>query len=314
MKTIGRIITVLLVVFLLAFVSSMLYLNLYGKDFLKETLTEALDQPVEFQKIVFKPPFVFHLINFNIGEDITANRVEVYPHFNSFFSDEISINRLVLKEANITINEEPDVNAEAMVLNVTEVLNVTAIPTPESLKKKDDSDKKATIQLLVLETSTINYTDKKNPDGISFSLNNVDLEAQNIVVPRLDEDVYFTLTSMLNTERKELNGGRVNAEGWLNWGKRNMQSTLNVQGRKLKDALNVVLTSTDNDLKVEGEIKLKDFGIEIPDEDGEDQSLKNFLSDVLSTVGIDVGAKFNFMTKMDAFEITNVAFKGSIVP
>ncbi len=316
MKFIGRIITVIATFILIAFLGAMFYFNVYGKDFLTKSLTEAFGHPVEFESIVVKPPFVFHLINFNMGENIKANRVDIYPRFSSFFGSAFSINRLVLKEAVINFVEESfsaqDMFNPQTVLEPQVLLDEDA-PKPQPIVPRKITDTSGTsilLQHLFFENSTVNY---KGAGGLSFTLTNVELDAQNIMLPELDKDVFFKLTSILHAERKQLNNGRVIAEGWLNWNLRNMQATLKVQDKKQKDALTAILSSKDNELAVKGEIVIKDFGIQIKDEEGEDKSIQNLLSDVLSTVGIDVGAKFNFVTQMDNFEITNVVFSGSIV-
>lgn len=308
MKIIGRIITAFLILCILSLAGFMIYFNFYGKELVRNILTKAFDQPVKFDRIIYKPPFVFHIINFELGDMVKANRVDVHPQIISLFGKQPSFDTVVLKEAEIRYEQN---------LAVTDVLNVTAIPAPEGVEREarwpnDKVGKSVGIRRFLLEGATLHYKDQ-TLEGIVFTLKNLEVDAQNIVFPGLDSDVYFRLSSVLKSDQRRLDDGRVKAEGWFNWDKRNMQATLNIQDKKQRDALNVVLRSHENDLKVVGEIKIKDFGIEIADDQGEYKPIQNLMSDMLSSVGINVGAKFQFSTHMDDFELTDVHFKGSIV-
>ena len=308
MKIIGRIISVCFLLFLIGSVGTALYLNAYGTQLFQELLSSAFKRQVSFSKLIFKPPFAFHMVDLNIESLLKANRVDVYPNFNSFFSQKITIDRVILNNVEFVIRRQQiDIlKAQSEAEEIKEMVD-------SALNTISRSTKSMRIQEMIVRGGKMIYTDHRKDKSLDFTLHNMDVSAQNISLPQSDEDLFIQLSGMLQTEQKKLNGGSVRVDGWVNWNRRNAQLTLNVADRKQKNALKAVLTSSNNDMKVEGDLLVKNFGVpeEVKKEEGS-KPLESVMTSVLSTVGVDVGAKFVFNTKMDDFEIENVTFNGTL--
>jgi hypothetical protein len=323
MKILGRIITVLFSLSIILILGMTIYFNVYGKSHAQKVLSTAFKQPVNFDRIIFRLPFSFHLVNFSVEPYVSATRVDIYPYFNSFFTKDTSINTLVFQDAIINIKRVKPFEKKS-----DEVDDETSYETNEEQvevesKNKDikegsttetlDTKKKVVIQNLKVKNSTVHYADTTKTNPLVFTLNKFELDMQSITLPNLNENVFFNVSSVLQAGRKELDGGSARADGWINWGKRDMQANIKVLDPKQKDALNASLVANNNVLDVNGEILIKNFGIDVQSKEGKTKSIQNLVSDMLSTVGIDIGAKFKFQTQMDDFKITDVSFTGSIV-
>ena len=72
--------------------------------------------------------------------------------------------------------------------------------------------------------------------------------------------------------------------------------------------------SRNNDMDVQGELTIRDIFHGEAGHQAKSQSsnVNQLVMDSLSTMGLEIGARFHFKTKMDDFRVTAVSFEGNV--
>jgi len=66
-------------------------------------------------------------------------------------------------------------------------------------------------------------------------------------------------------------------------------------------------------MQVAGEVKFQSILMGMKKTDTEASAVNDLLSSVLSSSGVEIGAKFSFNSKMDNFRPEKVSFSGNVV-
>jgi len=163
---------------------------------------------------------------------------------------------------------------------------------------------------VVVNGGAYSYTGRgENP--LRFRVENIRLEAGNILIPLASVHTNFKFWGRLAQEKNPLSGSRVESSGWVDWVKKDMEGTLQVVDPSGHAGLTARAVSSNNDMTVTGDLKMTSLPSVAQSADA--AAVNELISGVLSAAGVEIGAKFSFKTKMDDLQISNIAFSGKVI-
>ncbi len=166
------------------------------------------------------------------------------------------------------------------------------------------------ITRLVVTGGTYSYVGG-GEDPLRFRVENIRLEAGNILIPLAPAHANFKFWGRLAQEKNPLSGSRVESSGWVDWVKKDMEGTLQVVEPGGHAGLTAQAVSRNNDMTVTGDLKMT--SLPSVAQSKEATAVNELISGVLSAAGVEIGAQFSFKTKMDDLQISNVAFSGKVI-
>ena len=163
---------------------------------------------------------------------------------------------------------------------------------------------------LIVNGGTYSYVGQgENP--LRFRVENIRLEAGDILVPLASVHTNFQFWGRLAQEKNPLSGSRVESSGWVDWAKKDMEGTLQVVDPSGHAGLTAQAVAENNDMTVTGDLKMT--SLPAVTQFGDATAVNALISGVLSAAGVEIGAKFSFKTKMDDLQISNIAFSGKVI-
>ena len=163
---------------------------------------------------------------------------------------------------------------------------------------------------VIVNDGTYSYTGRgENP--LRFRVEDIRLEAGNILIPLASVHTDFKFWGRLAQEKNPLSGSRVESSGWVDWAKKDMEGTLQVVDPGGHAGLTARAVSKNNDMTVNGDLKMTSLPSVTRSTDA--TAINELISGVLSSAGVEIGAKFSFKTKMDDLQISNIAFSGKVI-
>lgn len=169
------------------------------------------------------------------------------------------------------------------------------------------------IKQLIINAGQYHYVDRSK-DSLQFRVEDIHLAAQDILVPLAPGRIPFNFTGRLAQENNPLNDSQVQGGGWLDWINRDMEGTLQVTDSSGHIGLHARAVSENNNMSVMGGLNIGGTSSSSRTESpaGIAAQMKNIIFDALAIAGVDVEAKFSFTTKMDNFQIGNIAFSSTV--
>ncbi len=96
-----------------------------------------------------------------------------------------------------------------------------------------------------------------------------------------------------------------------------MDGQLRILEKSGRAGLNARLVSKNNLMRVKGDLQLSRFLTSVKKETSREskksESVDKIIFGALSSLNVDIGAKFSFETKMDDFRLSKVAFSGNVM-
>lgn len=309
-------ITLLLVVFSF-FICSAIYIRFQGKTLLKQALKQTFPS-VTIQDISYHFPFSFQIQNLRVKDVFQSERVDVQFDLGSILSREINIASLHLYKPVLNIIKEKYlVKGDRGRGNKGDAFfKKGSFAAPEALQnnQQEESFFSLAVDHLTASQAEIHYQEHLEDDKFSFGLTNVQLNVRNLSFPLKPESTEFQVVGQLSKPGNPLNGSQVKADGWVNIVKRDMKVSFEVVEETGFVALKAEAVSENNDMFVQGDATFKNFFSELQDQNGEkeDALILDVVSGILSSLGVEIGTKFSFRTKMDDFQIRNISLAGNI--
>ena len=172
---------------------------------------------------------------------------------------------------------------------------------------------KIDIQQWTVKNGRFQYAQEFNGSDFSFQLEEIYLEAGNLVLPLEPMKTPFHFWGRLVKEGNPLSGSKVDGSGWADFVTKDMEGRLQIVGVDGRAALTAGVSAQNNDMTVQGDLKVSG----LPLGAGKDfvagtSAVGNLISGVLSSMGVEIGAKFSFKTKMDDFQVSNISFSGQV--
>lgn len=328
MKSFRKIFICIIIFFLLSLGIINIFLFLKGKEILSARLSQATGREIKLDKIRFKLPFAIYINGLMIDGLSPAKETLIKLGFSNIFRSEFVIKRLVLRQSTLLIvrNQngqtmlkglKPIGDSQTLPLDVNMNRPPAAFPiTSSDLKKK--TSPRLVIQDIIFEKGELEFIDEKVAgDQEAFKLKQAKLEhltirIKDVILPLESKAVTFSVKGMLSLPDYGVKNKLVKANGWVNVIKKDMKGELSVSEDDENASLQTQLVSNNNELKVNGNIKVSNFLKGFPKKD-KGESMDGMIFGALSSMGVEMGLDFSFVTKMDQPELTNVSFKGNVV-
>lgn len=329
MKILKRFLIVFAVLLVVFFIGASIYVKAYGKAFVEEALTNALEKNVVLGKASYSFPFGFRAQNIRIAqssevggffeaEDIVAQlSPETIYQGQLIFDSVVFIKPLIV----IKNTKEPEDTTEERIRRHGVVIppDQTALPTAGDVgdvKESQDANGPVEVRIkqFVLKQGRLEYTSGPADKDFSFGLEDVWLKAGNLVFPLKPGRTDFSISGRLVKEGNPLSGSSIEGRGWVDAANRDMEAKIEVVEKDGSVGMIVEAVAIDNNMDVSGEIRVRDllFGAD-KQASSKDSAINDLILGALSSAGVEIGAKFAFKTKMDNFHLEQVSFSGSVM-
>ncbi len=177
--------------------------------------------------------------------------------------------------------------------------------------------RKIDIQQWTVKNGRFQYAREFNGSDFSFQLEEISLEAGNLVLPLEPMRMPFHFWGRLVKEGNPLSGSKVDGSGWADFVTKDMEGRLQIVGVDGRAALTADVAAHNNDMTVQGDLKVSGLplgggSLGAGKDSAGTSAVGNLISGVLSSMGVEIGAKFSFKTKMDDFQVSNISFSGQV--
>jgi len=200
---------------------------------------------------------------------------------------------------------------DLVIVDVMTAKEVSTQFSPESIWTfLSTPDQEWKISKLQIRKGSVEYF-KSLDYKFAFSLENVFLTAEDIIFPLKPVHTNFHLTGILDKDKFPLSGSRVEGAGWIDLIQKDMSSRFKVLEKDDRAGLTANIVSKNNQMRVEGDIQVRNLSF-TPETETQEESVQNMIFGALSSMGVAIGAKYSFETKMDDFKISNISFSGNV--
>ena len=314
MKFLGRIFIGFILLILLVGILSTIYLKLYGKKAIVAALRSSFKTTVDIDDVYYHFPLGVTAYNISVNNTFKAQAVSAQINFDSILSKKLSLRNLILIRPEVIVHQTKHESPSDAAQNQPASAPAPTTNFPEEVKSKTiNHSVPVYIKKIVIENGQIKYSNEDENNNFKFQLENVQLRADHFVYPFTSMQTDFQLSGRLAKDKSPLSGGLVKSSGWVNVAARDMEATLEVKEVDQKGGLWANLFSRANRMTVQGDLKVKNLMMKSSKHpDSQMASLNDVVSGMLSSMGLEIGAKFSFETKMDQFELNNVSFTGNV--
>jgi len=274
---------------------------MYGRDFLRKALISSLQRQVEFDRLSYHFPLGIKAENFRIENEIFVKELIVQFNLESLLKRHIILSDVTLYQPLIKITQGFKAKSD---------FNENGGQSQNSQDIKIKEKPQININKISIIDGKIQYIKSLDHNARHYLFHDVKLTARSVVLPLISQKTTFHVHAFLAGDGQLFSGSGLEGHGWIDFVQKNMQVDVRINQKERNIILLASLISHDNEMLVEGEIKvhnvrLNKSKIKIAQIDSEE---------IFPMIhkGVDVVSKFSFRTKMDDFQLTQIAFKGSV--
>ena len=259
--------------------------SIYGLGITKKIIKRVSQKPIEVNSVGYQFPIGVVLRDISLKDDFTVSKLVIQINPRTFFSNDIYLYSVSLKQPVISI--------------------------PKELLLKLDN-RSLMISKLKIINGNIRYVDKELGNNL-FVLSGLNLTLKDVTLPALDRDMPYKLTSNLSFDKVFINNQYFISDGWLNIADKNMAAKIKINHWDRMAVLSADVVSKNNVLDVTADVSAREI-LQTVQKKGlfEKKSQDQSLFSKLSTLDADVMVQFLFRTKMDQPTIEKIKFKGSV--
>lgn len=326
MKVLKRFLVILSVFIAVVFIGLNVFLWLEGKHILEDKFSSALRRVVRIESISFQPPLALKIRQVSIDGISPAESVEIELDLRQLYKRELLVPHVRIVRPVISIEQGADGAIhvfEASGGDGTKIIGTVNTqqvftPQPNENTPQQNTDIKILVDNLIVEGGIVEFTNSSQEASGAFTvkrarLNNVNIFIQKLSFPLMSDPVNYDLSAVMSIEGSPFSGDVLQSRGWINIIKKDMEGTVKITEPNGKAGLAADLVSKDNDMSVKGSINIPSFRLLASGNDETSSNVNKVVSDTLSSLGVGLGAQFSFQTKMDDFQIKNIAFSGNII-
>ena len=324
-------IIIILTAFILAVVAVHLvvfiFLNVKGKDILKDYVRKQFTAEAELDSVSFRFPFTVVVKNFKC-DDLAFSKADVSLGLFNPFNRSISLSKVYIDKLNFKIKIEKD-KVSVTPFFVKPITQTEVQPAPaEETKTTPPSEKtkQKTISIkigkLLISNASAQVSDLTKDIPVIFNLNNVDIILKHFAYPKLPK---FYLEVKASLDKGDIKSDNIIAvKGWADYAHRNMDVKFNINNadyimfsdyyppfwkpdnlglKEAKLSLDSKINSLNNDLVIEAILALDKIEfLEETQSDSRANSLKTMIAFFKDENGKPV-LPIKLRTKMDSFHI-----------
>lgn len=238
MKTIIKILSLAVVIFVCSFIIAYVFFAARGKAIVTKQIESLTQRKVNIDSVNLTLPFTLEIRNLNISGLLEVDDILISPSIIGLLSGNITLNNLKLIRPKL-IYEKAQAQAPELSGNATISPADTVItPAPQlktTLKSESKSEhkKKHPLRLifkhLSIKDGTLDFIDHTvSGDGITITIKDIDLNLTNLYVFSRSAITNFAFRGKIPWQEGQYEG-KIEAEGWLNLFKKDMQATLKIE-------------------------------------------------------------------------------------
>ena len=205
--------------------------SIYGLGITKKIIKRVSQKPIEVNSVGYQFPIGVVLRDISLKDDFTVSKLVIQINPRTFFSNDIYLYSVSLKQPVISI--------------------------PKELLLKLDN-RSLMISKLKIINGNIRYVDKELGNNL-FVLSGFNLTLKDVKLPALDRDMPYKLTSTLSFDKVFINNQYFISDGWLNIADKNMAAKIKMIHWDRKAALSADVVSKNNVLDVTVDVSVREI-------------------------------------------------------
>jgi hypothetical protein len=276
----------------------------YEKNVFLSVLHSSLGQDVTATDVDYNFPFGFSLDNFKIGDFLQSKKLSAQFDPQSIRKKQIILTELMLHQPIITWYKG---TPAAAVVD----LQLDTGPTPPDKAPTTKSDIKLLVKKLIVKGGRLHYADASSEIPFDFQLDNVQLNADDLIFPIEPKTTTFRFKGTLIKKGTALSGSVIKSDGWIDAARRDLDGQIMVLEKDERVGLSAHAVAKNNDLNVTGKVLAKNLFTSEHSNKLEGK-VDDFLLSALSSLGVELSADFAFKTKLDDLRIDEISFSGSV--
>lgn len=285
----------------LTFLGAYLSIQLFAKDYIQARLGQSFNQKIHLDSVTYHFPVGFKATNISVEDFLIIKRMYVQFNPGTLFEDNIEISQLELVDPSMVFTQRPAAEAAA------ETPPVKTEPIENTVSNR----RTYTIKKMIINNGLLNYINKGASQPVMIEMTHLKGQLLGLNVPLISQQTQFSLEALTDIKNTPFAKNQISAKGWIDLVKKDLKGTVDVLDQKGQDQMKVKLDAVNNELSVDGVIKLKASQVN----DSASLIINQFVQDGKSGQDIQLEAGFSFKRKLDDFRLDTlqVPFNGVVV-
>ncbi|MBF0479669.1 MAG: hypothetical protein HQL26_09320 [Candidatus Omnitrophica bacterium] len=294
-----RILFVVAAFLLGAFISVSLFIRFYGKTFVEDFFTAALDRKVEFSAIAYEFPRGMSIYTPRIAGIMQAKQISFQFDISEILSRRLTVDHLIVREPMLLTREGKE--------RTLSVQNVS-MPIRQSTKEGLVNTHK-NFQILIRQVDVYNakgkfYFNFLSQDRIVVA-DRIRISLQDVVVPVVAGPVPFQILVKLQAIKDLWPESSLRGAGWVDLLTKNLDGRVVAKESKGESWLESEITIKDKVVSVKGKLTKDNVFPQIQRLEGVNLG---FLSSTELINNVVLQGHFQFQTQLDNFKVNDVLF------
>ena len=303
-----------IVIIVVVFLSSAVFISLFGKDILVSTIEKSLSMKTSLDAAIYRPPFAITLYRLRIGDIFLAEEISFSINPAGFLAGKIILDGLVIDRPVITLEQSPEGK-----------LN---LPQFQGKGKKFNLIPAG----VIVKKGKVIFIDKKiSPAGFKNILDKINLSILKANFLPTSLRANYRLSAVF-TDADSRAIGDLKGEGWFDFRQKDMDGYIEVKGldashfqpyygsfiseRKLRSAnmnLKADLKSKSNDLAAVCHLELYNLTYEEVAQPQEKQNIFSNTLDLFTNEKGQIALDFTLRTRFDRPVFSGSKFKSVMI-
>ncbi len=237
MKELIKILRIVIVIFVIVFAATFVFLLLQGKAIIAGQIENFTHRKVTIDYVGLTLPFNLEMKNLEIPGLAKIDYTSFSPSIPGLLSGNIVLNDLKLVNPQFVYEKTQDKTQDkANVEGVSANVNTMAVaPSPQlksNIKPKSDPKKSQYLRLIIkhlnIKDGKIDFIDHTLPGvGIKITLKDINFNLTNLYIYPRSAITHFEFTGSIPWSQGQAEG-KIEAKGWANLFKKDMQATVKI--------------------------------------------------------------------------------------
>jgi len=228
-KRITLILAAIILVIALLHLVLFIFLNINGKNILKDYIRKNFSAEAEIRSVSFRFPFTVVVKGFK-SDDVEFNKADISLGLFNPFNRSVNLSKVYIDRLNFKVKIEKDkfaispfISRQTAEPKDTQAPVVTAEAVPQKIKPKTFSVK---IGKLLVNNASAQVLDLTKDTQVTFNLRNINIILKHFVYPGLPK---FYLEANASLDKGEIKSDNLIAiKGWADYSRKNMDVKFNI--------------------------------------------------------------------------------------
>lgn len=323
MKVFKRVFAVFVLIFALAVGGAYVYIKINGKALLETALRDSLKRNVRLEAVHYRFPLGISVKGIEVEGLLKAKAVAAQVRLDSLFTRKLNFSSVRVAQPFIDIHQKKTLSLEASQAVGAGQAPSGAVPYPVekgplpsavSASKTASAPVSVYIGELSVDNGTLSYLEESAQQEFSFVVEGIKALVRHVSFPVEPVKSDFNVSGRLVKEGNPLSGSRLEASGWINIVKRDMEGHLDIIEEDGRAGLTADAVSQNNQMRVNGHWKVSNLimGDKKKESVSDSPAVNDLVFGALAALNVEINSQFSFDTKMDDFQMKNIAFAGSV--